>query len=363
MRERLPQLDFLRALACFLVIMSHSPVSADANFIVRSINLGGWVGVDLFFVLSGFLVSGLLFEEYLRTSRVRLLRFAVRRALKVYPAFYFYLCVTTLAIFLLAEDRTNIGIEKLAAEALFVQNYFPSTWGHTWSLAVEEHFYISVILVIGFLVSRIRPKPFAGVPIAVAAICAGCLGLRIIFCEGTHEALIPHTTHMRIDALSFGVLLAYLRHVHSIYFLRLVRMCYGRFLCLGLALLMPSFIYGVRENVWMTTYGLTTNYLGSGCLVAVAVVSERTYSTWFRFVARIGTYSYSIYLWHAVVVNWIIPRIIEPLQMFGIHAGWIFSIVASVLIGVMFAHIVEMPILRVRDRLVPSALIKSFSAA
>jgi len=100
------------------------------------------------------------------------------------------------------------------------------------------------------------------------------------------------------------------------------------------------------------------NYLGSGFIVASLVSSERTLPFWLLMIANIGTYSYSIYLWHAVVVNWIVPRIGDQLLSIGSHAGWLFSVGASALIGVIAAHLVEMPILRIRDRLVPSSSIQ-----
>jgi len=223
-RKRLPQLDLLRAVACFLVIVSHSPVQREANSLVRAIHRGGWVGVDLFFVLSGYLVAGLLFDEYLRTGTIRPFRFAARRSMKIYPAFYFYLVATTIAIFFIATDLSNIHFRRIAAEVFFVQNYFPSTWGHTWSLAVEEHFYIALILLIYFLVCRRRTNPFCGLPIAVSVICVTCLFWRLHDDANGSFRAIPHTTHLRIDALSFGVLVSYARHLHPALYIPLVRL-------------------------------------------------------------------------------------------------------------------------------------------
>ena len=352
--KRLPGLDVLRAVACFLVIVSHSPVPGEANAVMRAINRGGWVGVDLFFVLSGFLVSGLMFAEYGQTGTVNAFRFAMRRALKIYPAFYFYLVITTIAIFILADDLSNIHIRRLAAEALFVQNYFPSTWGHTWSLAVEEHFYISIIVRIYLMVSRRPDRPFRGLPVGLVAVCISCLCWRLYdLYAGKHRG-IPHTTHLRIDALSFGVLLAYCRHTYSIVFLKVMKSFRALLLIAGIALMLPAFLFGWRDNEWITTYGLTTNYLGAGCIVAAMLGYGPNHSRLYLMIARIGTYSYSIYLWHAVVANWIIPRVSIYLLGLSPNAGWLFSVGVSIAIGVTAAHIVEIPVLRIRDRLVPS---------
>ena len=85
--SRIKQLDVLRGIAIVLVLGSHMPASDLWSQI-------GWVGVDLFFVLSGFLVSGLLFNEYKKHGQIRLGRFLIRRGFKIYPAFYFLILVT-----------------------------------------------------------------------------------------------------------------------------------------------------------------------------------------------------------------------------------------------------------------------------
>src|SRR3990167_6747089 len=94
-QTRLVQLDILRGIAVLLVLGRHIPMTQEP---VRGF-LGwwmraGWTGVDLFFVLSGFLVSGLLFQEYKRHGDIRLGRFFIRRGLKIYPAFYVLFFVT-----------------------------------------------------------------------------------------------------------------------------------------------------------------------------------------------------------------------------------------------------------------------------
>ncbi|NJM15178.1 MAG: acyltransferase [Bacteroidales bacterium] len=80
---RIKGFDFLRFVAVVLVIYRHSDSIGTLNFI-------GWVGVDLFFVLSGFLVSGLMFKEYKKTGGVKIKRFLMRRAFKIYPPFYVF---------------------------------------------------------------------------------------------------------------------------------------------------------------------------------------------------------------------------------------------------------------------------------
>jgi peptidoglycan/LPS O-acetylase OafA/YrhL len=124
---RLKQLDALRAIAVLLVMGRHltwNPVWFRV----------GWTGVDLFFVLSGFLVSGLLFREYKASGQIRVLRFLGRRAFKIYPAYYFLLILTV-------TIHLGFGLPlkwRLTwPDFIFVQSYRLGLWGHLWSLAVE----------------------------------------------------------------------------------------------------------------------------------------------------------------------------------------------------------------------------------
>src|SRR6516164_11144842 len=127
-------LDALRAVAILLVLGRHANIAEVWSRI-------GWCGVDLFFVLSGFLISGLLFQEYKRFGEIRLRTFWLRRGLKIYPAFYIYI-LTELVTYLLVYNKLP-GAKSPSLfwlDATFLCNYWESLSGHTWSLAVEEHF-------------------------------------------------------------------------------------------------------------------------------------------------------------------------------------------------------------------------------
>src|ERR1043165_9870931 len=133
--KRSIELDILRALAILLVFGAHI-MSLPDNLprFVRSFFIVwercGWAGVDLFFVLSGFLVAGLLFKEFQLHGSIRPLNFLIRRGLKTYPAFYVFILVT-LAVRFIRHDYWH---RPLVHELLFVQNYQSGFWGHTWSL-------------------------------------------------------------------------------------------------------------------------------------------------------------------------------------------------------------------------------------
>jgi peptidoglycan/LPS O-acetylase OafA/YrhL len=117
------------------------PVPTDWQSPLRPVfyawSLSGGQGVDLFFVLSGFLVSGLLFAEFKKYGRISIRRFYIRRAWKIYPAFYVLIAATYLyQKFGIGHKMTDV--EKVS-ELFFLQSYVQGFWNHTWTLAVEEH--------------------------------------------------------------------------------------------------------------------------------------------------------------------------------------------------------------------------------
>jgi peptidoglycan/LPS O-acetylase OafA/YrhL len=140
---RLPGLDGLRALSILLVLASHAGAAGSAL---------GWLGVNIFFVISGFLITMLLLREQDRTGRLDLRRFYQRRALRILPVFYLYIGVVALAR---AAGWLHFGWQELLAPSLFAGNLVSRHgWvlGHFWSLSAEEQFYLlwpAVLLLAG----------------------------------------------------------------------------------------------------------------------------------------------------------------------------------------------------------------------
>ncbi len=159
------RLDILRCVAVLLVLGHHGFMEG----LWREV---GWTGVDLFFVLSGFLISGLLFNEYKKTGGINLRRFFIRRGFKIYPAFWAMLLGSVLIAF--AYHKHFYGAYWLH-EVLFIQNYLPGIWRHTWSLAVEEHFYIVLPLLLLAMcrLSKNRKDSFPVYPLCVLRSCSG----------------------------------------------------------------------------------------------------------------------------------------------------------------------------------------------
>ncbi|QDU63065.1 O-acetyltransferase OatA [Planctomycetes bacterium Pan216] len=346
-------LDVLRAVAVLLVIGRHVYVKDGMTVLSSAWQRGGWIGVDLFFVLSGFLVSGLLFREFEREGCVNIPRFLIRRGLKIYPAFFFFLAITGP---LLVAQNPAIGWSEITGEVFFLQNYMGGLWHHTWSLAVEEHFYLGLALLVGVLLSQQTPSPLMALPRILFTLAGLILLLRLANWSvyWKHNSSL---THLRVDALGFGVLLSYFWQFHRE---RIEAIFVGRrsqLVLLGAVLLTPAFLWPIESTPAIHTVGLTVFYLACGLILMALVTNGISSMLPMRSLGYVGKHSYSIYLWHLPVIEWIVrpSRLLwemPPLETM------LFVTVVSIAIGILASHLVETPVLRLRDKFIPSGTIR-----
>lgn len=351
-------LDALRAVAILLVLGRHT-------YINQTLTRIGWCGVDLFFVISGFLISGLLFQEYKRFGSIRLKTFWLRRGLKIYPAFYVYTLVT--ALLYPTVFHWTLSVRHVLADAAFFSSYTEGLSGHTWSLAVEEHFYIFLPLLLLLLI-KIRPNkqnPFAAIPVIFGLLATASLLFRMAakpaFFTDYYKFMFP--THMRIDALFCGVTIGYLFHFRPRI---LARIADWKLLTAGAILLTPIYFIEVPYP-WMYTWGLTCTYFGFACLLTWAVHQRppqgKLAALPINLLAKIGFYSYSIYLWHWLIIEdfgtYLRHKCISTGHPFAWSPTlqtrqWPVLVVLSIVIGIAMAKIVEVPVLKLRDQWFPS---------
>jgi peptidoglycan/LPS O-acetylase OafA/YrhL len=365
--SRLQRLDVLRGVAVLLVLGRHIlyipeglPVSVTLLFnIWREV---GWVGVDLFFVLSGFLVSGLLFSEYKRTGELKIFRFLVRRGFKIYPSFYLFLAVTLITSSLYSLP-SKFEVMRVVGETTFLQNYIGAFWHHTWSLSVEEHFYF--LLCLAFVVMKSGrkgdPNPFLSLPRAFLIVGTFLLVLRILVAFGNPPGTWRCTlgfSHFRIDSLFFGVVISYWYRFFPEWLSAQVNR-YAPFLsAASVGVFLVPILFRLDQGYFMYTAGFTLLYLGFGALlVRVLFVTVNRSGMFARAVAPLtllGRYSYSIYLWHLLVYFIIDRSPYAPETAERFYTATALYLVGSLVVGIVTARLVEFPALRVRDRFYPS---------
>jgi len=207
--ERIPSLDGLRALSVARVVVSHLAEvhdPKDQRFNADwAILANGQIGVSIFFVISGFLITSLLLEERGRNGRISLRDFYLRPALRILPPYYAFLISILLAARL---GWLSVATREWLAPALFYWNYgsFAKSWwlGHTWSLCVEEQFYLMWPLILVFFEMNVARKIATWIAALAPLIRIGTYFVLPAF----REKLTFFFLSSRADALMIGCLLA-----------------------------------------------------------------------------------------------------------------------------------------------------------
>jgi peptidoglycan/LPS O-acetylase OafA/YrhL len=358
---RRKELDVLRAVAVLLVLGRHLKID-DASPMASAGILAiwgrcGWVGVDLFFVLSGFLVSGLIFQEYRTHGTFDFKRFFIRRAFKIYPGFYALILLTPL---MSSWAKRSLAAREYLSEVFFVQNYAYPIWPHTWSLGVEEQFYLAIGLLLLVLSLRGKADPFAACPWIFLTVAALSLGCRVVTSLSVPYSLQTNVTpgHLRIDSLLFGVLLSYFHHFRPDRVLVRIGRHRGNLL-VGSALLIAPCLVLPLSHTFMHTIGFTFLYLGFGGILVVSLRERRgdaSIGLLGSSLAVLGAYSYSIYLWH-IPVRRVVAVIMHRALASGPSAALVemgLYVSFSIGVGIVMAKLIEVPCLAFRDAIVPS---------
>jgi peptidoglycan/LPS O-acetylase OafA/YrhL len=357
-------LDVVRGVAILMVILSHlalvdkQVVTIDIFKYIQTffsvIKVGGWSGVDLFFVLSGFLISGLLFKEYKQTGIIKVKTFLIRRGFKIYPGFVLFIVFSFIfeTILSLHFHKSRFLTIDYVKDLFFLHNYLGGRWDTTWSLDVEEAFYILLPL---FLLTYIHFKK-----ISLKGLISSYIVLMILSITGRYIMNMRHPaynfqlqytySHLRLDALFFGVLLSYLYHYHKEQlFVFFSRFKYAITVC-SILMILPDFMFRRDQNNWISIYLLSTNPIAYGSLLILALKSNsKVFGN--KTLAFIGRNSYAMYLWFPFL-NVYLQKSFQP------HASerafilyFIFYISGTILVGMLITKMIEQPLLKLRDRL------------
>lgn len=325
-RARLAGLDGLRALAVGGVVLYHLGTPW-----VR----GGFLGVDLFFVVSGFLITTLLVEERVSSGGIRLGGFWLRRARRLLPALIaMIICVMAYVIVAGRAGNHTVGQLDLSnlrgdgfATLLYVanwhliitaQSYFnqfstPSPLLHTWSLAIEEQFYIIwPLAVIGFLSARRRSwRPWA-TGVAIGGAVASAAAMTVLFNSGHDLSRVYYGTDTRAFDLLIGAALAFLtvnreRRARTLRVLRFTGVpalvgILAFFILAGTPQMLPR---DVMFQGGFLLFSILAALLIASCVFVPDGVLTRILSV--RSLVAVGVVSYGVYLWHWPIIVFVNP--------------------------------------------------------
>jgi len=334
MHHRRDELDGLRAVAVLLVIVFHA---SNQQFV------GGWIGVDIFFVLSGFLITGILTTEFERSGTISFGTFYLKRILRLAPALIVLLAVSLLAGLLLgSRDRWSDHIGAILASLFYVMNWvrafqlpYEGHVSHVWSLAIEEQFYI-VWPAILWLSLRLGGRRTA-VIVAISLIASIVTWRIYLVAQGAPFNRTYNGFDTRADALFIGCLLGL--GIALPYQLR-------RLWFVPVFVLAAISICARLEAPWV-------NIIGFDIIAACAawIILALNESSPFKSLLMtkpmvfLGTISYGMYLWHAFFTSVMLGK--------GVKTEYVLLAILPLTIGFASAsyYLLEKPFLNLKDKL------------
>jgi len=346
------QLDFLRFCGVFLVMMNHIRVMGHSPLdnCIQRISVGGWIGVDLFFMLSGYLVSGLIFNEYKLHQSFDGKNFLIRRGFKIYPTYYIFLLFTF--FFFNYFTKAHYSLAGLFHESIFISNYSSYNNVHVWSICVEEHFYFLLTLVFFVLIKykKVELKSFVLIYLFLLVLGLVCRTYNYFHYTDYNFDRDYTRSHFRFDSLFFGVLLAYIAHYKNYLFDNLLKNKFNVVFCiLSVLFLLSNFVFYRETSRWLSVINLSVNPICFGYLMLNIIrYKNELFIKIIAPLSYIGKYSYSIYLFHRffdVIAKSVTKHAIPYYLLY-----FILSIVG----GIIISKTIEYPIINIRERYFPS---------
>jgi peptidoglycan/LPS O-acetylase OafA/YrhL len=357
----IPALDGLRGLAVLMVMLFHLTDRLDSHSLFQQLLRSpfgqfGWTGVDLFFVLSGFLITGILIDT--RGAQNYFSGFYARRFLRIFPLYYVSLAVLFF-VFTPALGLKPVALRQVAAYALYAQNVLPlrvDFAGHFWSLAVEEQFYAVWPLIVYVLPARALLRT------SIVGIVA-CDVLRLTLLAAHLNEIVNYNPFTRADALLWGAVGACLL-LDPVWRRRIS--AYTKHLWIAPIAALALMKFSPEVGHWPGSAFAHVGYSAvaasyTGLLLSVVLGGSQAQRLFTNSAMRfLGKYSYAAYVWH-------IPVAQVFYQAEGRAFGHVFPqllnipiVVAATLLVSMASYVViERPFLRLKRYFEPRQLCRA----
>lgn len=317
--QRIPSLDGLRAISITLVLVSHWVTGNRVS--PQLVESYGKLGVHVFFVLSGYLITNLLLREYERTATINLRNFYIRRAYRIFPAALVFMAIV---IFLFWPQMRWYHV---AAALLYVANMDgsrPWIFGHLWSLSIEEQFYLLWPFAI--------KKWYRHRTVILLCVCLAAPVFRAaLYAFKVRSDLLLGSLPIRADQLAIGCLLA-------IFMPRLPKISgYTALAMVFLVILIPGFPASSSARTLFMLFVLRPilHVSIAGCVMHVIQVPYRALN--WGPIAWLGKISYSVYLWQELFC-----------PSSSLHLGYA-GLPATIVCASLSYYLIEQPMLRLRE--------------
>ena len=337
-KSRISSVDIFRGFAILPVVLFH--FNNTLPF--------GYLGVDLFFVISGLLVGSILITQYKSRNKINFFQFVLQRGFKIWPSYYSFFIFGTILGMVLLEGSPKWEVfrwgKDLFRYLFFYQNYtgkpFHWSFDHVWSLCIEEHFYI--LLPILFIITAIIFRN--NFRMLLLGIC-GLIFSGIIFKFFSYYFMPDFetysATHTRIDSLGWGVLLGLLVNYYEEFLFKrkkqLVLLFIGGLILFFANILLLEHLHGkfYKSTIFHT--------VAPFCFFLMILgLYYKDFSKW-KVIRFIAYYSYNWYLWHPIFVLIVI-------KYFGVNwYALVIYLLLSFITAVIFTIFVEENFLRWRN--------------
>jgi peptidoglycan/LPS O-acetylase OafA/YrhL len=303
-----PEIDGLRAISIISVVIYHAQLKLNNNVILS----GGFLGVDIFFVISGYLICSIIFKELLEKKSFSFKNFFVRRARRILPALIFLIFVSSLVSYFILQPSALNNFSKSSISSIFfssniffwqinsmymAESQLLSPLLHTWSLSVEEQFYLFFPILI-FLIIKIDKKILLPIMLLLMVLSI----FSIWYGSKNHIIFNFYSITSRIWEFGIGSLIAYFEYFKKKIFSFPQKI--NEIVCfISLIIIIYFFIFPVFPNKHPTIYTIIP-ILSVGLII---LLSDKTSS--FKsilsnnFFVFTGLLSYSLYLWHYPVFS------------------------------------------------------------
>jgi peptidoglycan/LPS O-acetylase OafA/YrhL len=332
--QRIQSIDFYRGIAVLSVMFFH----------FNELLPFGYLGVDLFFIISGFLVGGILVELYM-SSNIKYFKFILQRGFKIWPSYFFFLIIGNLIAYFSFHDikpEYYIQLKDMSRYILFYRNFMgePNHWtfDHIWSLCVEEHFYIIFPIALMFLLWIKKPNMKYLLFTVLLMILSGFIFKYLAF-NYTNGKDTYSATYNRIDELAYGILI-------YLYFKSKKEWFSHIFYLIASVLFLGILLY-IEYNHLSVFYSKVCFH--SLIPIPFSMIIINTFNVTFdrfKLLKYTAKYSYNLYLWHPLVFGFIIVYYKVNI------IGFLIYFLITFCLAFLTTKYIEIPFLNIRNNLI-----------
>jgi peptidoglycan/LPS O-acetylase OafA/YrhL len=352
--RHIPALDGLRGIAILTVMVYHlEKLAPDFHEVTK----GGFLGVDIFFVLSGFLITSILLKEHGKTGKINLKNFYLRRLFRLIPAYWLFLSVLyVFGAYLLPPQESALIYSNYNFPIAF---FYFTNWNraaadggvagnldHTWSLSIEEQFYIiwSLVLFFAFTEKRSRRAIFTLTLASVALIIFWRMARAL---TGTTADILYYSTDTRIDALLIGCAAS------MVYMWKLIPASFFRsvyFDLIALAAYITAalvFFNSSYHDVSLYTAHLPLFTTATAIIILWLMTREKTPVHFLlenKILQWVGKISYGLYLWHYLMYEF------SKKTFSAVEVQIVAGLALAFAVSALSYYLVELPFLKIKNK-------------